>query len=292
MRILIIANPAVGVQREKRKVIERIASHIVESGGNADITYIMKPGMGMKFSSSAAFEGYDAVFAAGGDGTVNDVASGLVNRRIPLGVIPLGTGNGLARALRIPFETDELIRMFDTGKTVAMDAGRIASRYFFSVAGIGYDTFIAHDFNRRDYSLRTVKALYSIAIKQYLIRRPETLTLVVDGRETTRKMFGLTICNTGHYGAGAIISPASSMLDGMLEAVLIPKFNVVSGLRAMFKLFHGTINEMRGLVYLPFTSLKIKRTRPGQCQADGETFPGTDTITVTVLPSALRVIVP
>jgi YegS/Rv2252/BmrU family lipid kinase len=292
MRVLIIANSLVGVQREKRKIVERIASHIAEKGGSADIAYIMKPGMGMKYSSRAALEGYDVVFSAGGDGTLNDVASGLVNRKTPLGVIPLGTGNGFARALRIPFEAEELIRMFDTGKTITIDAGRIASRSFFSVAGIGYDAYIAEDFNRRRSPRNTAKSLYVIAIKHYLLRRSERVTLVIDGREITRKLFGLTVCNTGQYGAGAIISPESSVRDGKLDAVIIPRFDVFRGLRAMFKLFDGTIHTMKGLEYLPFTSLTINRVRPGLCQVDGETFPAGKTVTVTIVPGALRVIVP
>jgi diacylglycerol kinase (ATP) len=292
MRTLIIAHPSVGVLPEKRAVVERIAAHIVAKGGSADTAYIMKPGMGMNLSSRAAVEGYDAILSAGGDGTINDVASGLVNRKIPLGVIPLGTGNGFARALDLPFDTDGIISMLDAGKTIALDAGRISSKYFFSVAGIGYDAFIAGEFNRMDHMKRIPKALYSIAIKQYFLHRSETLTLILDGKEMKRKVFGLTICNTGHYGAGAIISPSSNPSDGHLDAVLIPKFNVVSGLRAMFKLFDGTIENMRKIEYIPFTSLKIKRPRPGVFQVDGETFSGQDSLTVTALPHALRLIVP
>ncbi len=117
MRVLIIANPIVGIHKEKRKFIQNIVAHIVRNGGSADITYSMKAGTGKLRSSRASLEGYDAVYAAGGDGTINDVASGLINRNIPLGIIPLGTGNGLARALGIPFEPDKLIRMFEANRT-------------------------------------------------------------------------------------------------------------------------------------------------------------------------------
>jgi diacylglycerol kinase family enzyme len=182
--------------------------------------------------------------------------------------------------------------MFDVGKTITIDAGRIASRSFFSVAGIGYDAFIAQDFNRRRSPRNTVKSLYVIAIKQYFLRRSERVTLVIDGREITRKIFGLTVCNTGHYGAGAIISPESNVHDGKLDAVIIPRFTVFKGLRAMFKLFDGTIHTMKGLEYLPFTSLTINRASPELCQVDGETFPAGNTVTVTIVPGALRVIVP
>ncbi len=292
MRILIIAHPKAGVYREKRQIIERIAAHITGQGGSADITYIMKPGMGNKHSSHAAIEGYDAVYAAGGDGTVNDVASGLVGRKTPLGIVPLGSGNGFARALGIPFDTEDILHMFETRKTRQIDVGRVSNRFFFSCAGIGYDAFIASEFNRLEAPDRTVKSLWKIAIKEYLRHSSETVAITIDGREEKRKIFGLTIANTGHYGAGAVISPDSDMSDGTLEAILIPRFNPISGWLTAKKLFNGGIEDVKKIERIPFSSLKIKRNRPGICHVDGETFSVGNTVTVSVDPSALTVIVP
>lgn len=292
MRVLIIANPKVGISREKRLIVENIASHFRRNGGSVDVAYIMKPGMGRKYSSRAALEGYDAVYAAGGDGTINDVASGLVDRKLPFGVIPFGTGNGLARGLDIPFDQEGLIRMFDTNKTILIDVGKIGPQFFFSVAGIGYEVFIANDFNKQANPGRQAWTLFYLAIKNYFTKRTEKISLTIDGVETTRKIFGLTICNTGQYGSGAIIAPQASAMDGKLTAVLIPKMNPLTGLFAAFKLFNRTINEVRDLEYHDFKSLKIKREKPGMYEVDGETCSGGNTLNVTVMPSALRVIVP
>lgn len=292
MRILIIAHPAAGIRPEKRRTVELAASFFAKKGGSADITYIMKPGQGMNHASRAEIEGYDAVIAAGGDGTLNDVASGLVGRGTPLGIIPLGTGNGLARALGIPFDDNGMARMFDRWTIQPIDAGKIANRFFFSVAGIGYDAFIARAFNELEFPRRTVRSLWRIAIREYLIRRSETLTLTIDGTTIIRKTFGLTLCNSGHYGAGAVISPSSEPADGKFEAVLIPRLNPVSGLFAAKKVFAGAAENIGAIERIPFASLKIERSKPGFCQADGETFPVGKTITVTVLPGALQVIVP
>ena len=129
MRILIIAHPFVGIDKEKRRIIEKISASISRNNGSVDVAYTMKPGIGTVFSSRAALEGYNAVYAAGGDGTVNDVASGLVGRFTPLGIIPLGTGNGFARSLNIPFETDNLVDMFSKNKTTTIDLGKISSHF-------------------------------------------------------------------------------------------------------------------------------------------------------------------
>ena len=133
MRILIIANPVVGIEKEKRAIVENIASHISGKGGSVDITYSLKPGIGGKYSSMSKFEGYDAVYAAGGDGIVNDVASGLVERDIPLGVIPLGTGNGFARGLNIPLDQESLIEVLLQNKTTKIDTGKISTRFFLRI---------------------------------------------------------------------------------------------------------------------------------------------------------------
>ena len=245
-----------------------------------------------KHSSHAAIEGYDAVYAAGGDGTINDVASGLVGRTTPLGIVPLGSGNGFARALGIPFDTDGILRMFEARRTTGIDVGRIANRFFFSCAGIGYDAFIASEFNKLQAPDRTVKSLWKIAIREYFRRSSETVTITIDGREEKRKVFGLSIANTGHYGAGAIISPVSRVSDGMMEAVFIPRFNPISGFFIARKLFDGGIEHVKKIERIPFSSLKIKRNRPGICHVDGETFSVGNTVTVNVEPSSLTVIVP
>jgi len=291
MRVLIIAHPSVGIDAKKREWITRIVSSISQKGGAADVTYIMKPGMGKQYASRAALEGYDAVYAAGGDGTLNDVASGLVERKTVFGVIPMGTGNGLARGLNIPFDLEGVIRMFERGKVIQIDVGKISSHYFFSVAGIGYEVYIADDFNQLTIPNRHIRTLFFLALKHYIFKRPEKVTLVIDGQELTRTLFGLTVCNTGQYGSGAVIAPHASAIDGKLTAVLIPKLNVFSGLRATYRLFHNTIHEMKGLEYIDFHSMKIKRENPGAYEVDGETHPGGNNLNVTILPGALRIIV-
>ncbi len=292
MRVLIIANPIVGIHKEKRKIIQNIVAHIVRHGGSADITYSMKAGTGKLRSSRASLEGYDAVYAAGGDGTINDVASGLINRNIPLGIIPLGTGNGLARALGIPFEPDKLIRMFEANKTADIDVGKISSRFFLATAGMGYDASIAHDFNLRKKSWRKVYTYFFLAVKHYFLKSTENMTLIIDGKKIQRKVFALTISNTSQYGSGAVIAPQADPTSGTLIAVIIPKFNLINIIPAVIKLFNGSINELKGIEYFEFKNLRIKRENAGLYHVDGETFEGDANSNVTVLPRSLKVIFP
>jgi len=292
MRILIIANPSVGIQKEKREVIEAIASEISSKGGSADITYSLEPGTGGKYSSLAAFEGYTAVYAAGGDGTINDVASGLLGGKVPLGIVPLGTGNGFARGLGIPLDQSSYMEVLLRNKTIKIDAGKLSSHFFFSTAGISFDAHIARDFNKRQKSNRSIRMYIVSSVKKYFLTHSEDLTLIIDGKKITRSLFALTIANTSQYGGGAVIAPHTDPRNGKLTAVLIPKIGVFKALLSINKLFKGSVNKLKELEFIEFKSLKIIREKAGLYHVDGETYKGASHLTVTVLPSSLKVIVP
>jgi len=292
MRILIIANPLVGIKSKKKAIIDRLVKHIKSGGGTVDTTYIMKSGIGKTHASKAALEGYHAVYAAGGDGTVNEVASGLVGRTTPMGIIPLGTGNGLARGLGMPFDTEGIIATLLHNKTTTIDIGKIASRYFFSTAGIGFDAYISRDFNRKR-NIRTDMKWYVLhAVKNYFTHDTEELKLVVDGKVMERTVFGLTVCNSAQYGVGALIAPQADLKSGKLIAALIPKYNVFKALPAINRLFRGALTEDKNMEYITFRTLIIKRHSANVFQADGDAFEGEKTLTVSVIPSSLHVIVP
>ena len=292
MRVLIIAHPIAGIDKKKRDLLQNITAHISKNGGNVDITYTMKPGIGKIHSSRAALQGYDTVFAAGGDGTVNDVASGLVGRQIPLGIIPMGTGNGLARSLGIPFTADKLNEMFSKNKTIAIDVGKIASNFFMATAGIGYDAVIANEFNKQEKSDRSMVTYIYIAVKKYFTKKPENLVLIADGKKLIRKVFALTLANVSQYGGGALIAPQASPESGTLYAVLLPKLSVFKTIPMIVKLYKGTINEIDDIEYIEFKNLKIKRENDGLYHCDGEAFEGNATLNAEVIPQALQAIVP
>jgi YegS/Rv2252/BmrU family lipid kinase len=292
MRILVIAHPIAGIDREKRAIVQRIVDTAASGKGKVDVTYTLKPGSGKVFSSRAALEGYDAVYAAGGDGTVNDVVTGLVGRSTPLGIIPVGTGNGLARSLGIPFETEKLVEMFRSNKTIPVDVGKISSHYFIATAGIGFDAAIADDFNQQKKRTSRKPSSYTLyAVKNYFTRSSEHFSLVIDGRELERRLFALTIANTQEYGSGARIAPSASPTSGTLVAVLIPKYSLLKALSTIFRMFKGTLDDSC-LEYIEFTSMKIKRKKAGIYHTDGEIHEGGTTLNVAVFPGSVNVIVP
>ncbi|MFC1693161.1 diacylglycerol/lipid kinase family protein [Candidatus Latescibacterota bacterium] len=292
MRVLIIANPLVGIHKGNRRIIEDIVDQITSRRGIADITYTMHPGTGKKRASRASLEGYDAVYAAGGDGTINDVASGLVGRSVPLGIIPLGSGNGFARSLGIPLDKKGFTDVLLQNKITTIDTGKIASRIFLSTAGMGYDANIAHDFNAQKISSRTSLKYFYYAVKNYFFKRSEHLKLIIDGKEINRTVFALTICNTMQYSSGAIIAPQAKPQSGELIAVLIPKLPLYKAPLAAIKLFNGSVKDIKELEYIPFKNLTIKRRKAGLVHVDGENFRGEKTLNTSVEPSSLKIIAP
>ena len=292
MRVLLIANPNVGINKEKKQIIDRISSRIIQDEGTVDVTYSMKPGFGKKYSQMADVEGYDAVFAAGGDGTVNDVASGLINKKVPLGIIPLGTGNGLARGLNIPLEEKEYTEVLLANNIRKIDSGKISAHYFFATCGIGFDAHIANDFNKPHRLKRHPLTYFLFGIKNYLFTRPEKVTVIADGREINRKIFALTVANVKEYGSGAIIAPQADPSSGKFIAVLIPKIGIFRALQSVNKLFSGEIEKVGGIEFIECKSLKIKREKRGIYHVDGETYEGDAILNVSIYPSSLKVLAP
>jgi len=292
MRVLLIANPSVGIKKEKKIVIDRISSQIAQNGGSVDVTYSMRPGFGKKYSQMADVEGYDAVFAAGGDGTVNDVASGLINKKIPLGIIPLGTGNGLARGLNIPMDEKGYTDILLGGNIKKIDSGKVSAHNFFATCGIGFDAHIANDFNKPHGLKRHPLTYFLFGIKNYLFTRAEKVTIIADGREIKRKIFAVTVANVKEYGSGAIIAPQADPSSGKFIAVLIPKISIFRALPSVKKLFSGEIEKVGGVDFIECKSLKIKREKRGYYHVDGEAYEGDAILNVSIYPSSLQVFVP
>jgi len=292
MRILVIANPLVAIHPEKKRVLDAVMKRLTADGITLDTAYILDRGNGFTYASRAALEGYDAVFAAGGDGTINEIAWGLAGRPTPLGILPLGTGNGFARGLGLPLDTDGIIGVLTRRKVTIIDTGSVGDRFFLATAGIGYDAEIAYEFNRTRPTKISKMQYFTVGIKIYFLKRSEPVKLIIDGTEMKRRIFALTVCNTPQYGSGAVVAPKASPTSGTLIAVIIPKLNIVQGLFSLPKLFDGTIESVKGLEFIPFTSMTVVRERENLYHFDGETENGPAKLEISVNPSSLKVFMP
>src|SRR5208283_3527302 len=163
------------------------------------------PGHATELTKQLVDMNYGRIVAVGGDGTVNEVAKALVDTPTVLGIIPSGSGNGLARFLKIPMRIEDSVYLQNVGKILSIDYGRINNEPFFCTCGVGFDAHIGNKFaksaNRGFFSY--VKETYHA----YFHYKPLKYTIKIDGEKIKTRAFLITVANAGQYGNDAYISP-------------------------------------------------------------------------------------
>jgi YegS/Rv2252/BmrU family lipid kinase len=220
MKAAIIINPFSGKRRATRvrRQAERVAANL---GVALSVKTIKGPGHGVELTREALSDGAERVLCAGGDGSLNAVATGLLGTTVPLGVVPMGSGNGYSRSLGLPQQTEEALRVAFTGKLQRMDVGFLNDQPFLSTAGIGFDARVADRFERA--KRRGMIGYLRIILKA--IASAETLHVQVtaNGQATEADLLMLVFCNCREFGNGVRISPASRPDDGVAELQLVSK---------------------------------------------------------------------
>ncbi len=288
-KIRLIRNPKSGILRTHkliRKAVERSFS------GEFDFEFIETEyqGHARELAREAAEQGYDIVVAIGGDGTTNEIGSALLHTDTALGIIPLGSGNGLARGLHIPLAPARAVKVLKTGKIKTIDAGLVEDRIFFIVTGMGFDAQIGKTFNEQN--IRGLLPYFTIGFREYATFKPEVYILKFDDRQVAVSALFVTIANLKGWGGGAIISPEAEYDDGLLDICVIHRVSWWYAIANLYKLFTGGVVKLRKYSRYQAKSVEIIRERPGPFHYDGEVADGGGTLHVSVLPGALKVIVP
>jgi YegS/Rv2252/BmrU family lipid kinase len=233
--------------------------------------------------------GCELVVAWGGDGTINEVASELVGTGTPLGIVRAGSGNGLARELGIPSHPDYALDIALTGRDRAVDAGEIAGRRFFNVAGIGFDAAMAADFSRLGgerrgplrYAGVVARALFGYGAAHYSIE--------VDGRQLETDALLVAIANLSQYGSDAFIAPGALPDDGLLDVMVVGERGVLGRIGLVARSYLRTIDRAAGVTRLPATHVVVRTDQPILFHVDGEPHQGGTTVDARVHPAAIRV---
>ena len=287
MRVRIIANPGAGSGRGPRSA--RLARRKLEAcGWEADLDLTESIGHARQLASDSSMT-YDRVLVCGGDGTVNQVASGLAGSRTALGVLPSGRGNDLARALGIPTDPEHAIEAFRQGVVRSMDLGRIGEGYFLTVVGVGFDAFVA-DRVRRGIWRYGGGWSYTVGVLRYLFGyRSPHMTISGSFGRIERDCFLAAVSNTGIYGGGIRIAPDSRFDDALLDVCLVedaPRFRLLRVFPAAYRGEHGQHREVE---MLRSPTVRIETEEPVPVVADGEPA-GTTPVDLSVDPCALRVV--
>ena len=255
-----------------------------------EIVFTERAGHATELAEEAVGD-YDIVAAVGGDGTLNEVARGLVGTETALAVIPCGSGNGLARCLHIPLNTDKALHLLMQGHIERIDTGSVNGQLFLSVAGIGLDAQTAQDFAQDPRRGFITYAHY--AVSNYLHPKPETVSITFDGREPiTCSPLLITFANSNQFGYNAVIAPHASLQDGLLDVCILsrPPLPIVPDIVA--KLMDGRIDKSRYLKEIQAAHITVERPAAGVVNIDGEPVMMDANLDIRIAPSSLNVLVP
>ncbi|MFO7657025.1 MAG: diacylglycerol kinase family lipid kinase [Bacteroidales bacterium] len=288
-RIIFILNPVSGTHR-KDNIESLILGNINHDIYKPEVILTRYKGHAVKIAMKAVSEGVRKVVAIGGDGTVNEVASALVGTKCALGIIPGGSGNGLARYLGIPLIHKEAVRMLNNCSIRKIDAGLVNKNYFFCTCGIGFDAHVGKVFDKLEGRgfLNYVKT----AVIEFFSYNPKKYKLFIDGIKIRERAFLVTFANAGQYGSNAYIAPAAQIDDGLLDICIMKPFPRFKWLLLGLRLFNKTIDKSKYLLIFRGKEICVKRKKKYTIHIDGDPVKTKKNINVTVLQKALRVMVP
>ncbi len=288
-RIAFIVNPVSGTCN-KDVIPSLISKHIDSSIFETIIKYTEYAGHATCLASQCVEEQYDIVVAIGGDGTINEVARALVDTPVALGIVPCGSGNGLARHLMLPMNFGGALDVINMAEIHELDYGVINDHPFFCTCGMGFDAFISKKF--AEAGKRGPLTYIENVLKEGLSYKPETYELILDGNEQERhKAFLISVANASQYGNDAYIAPQASMSDGLLDVVIIPPFDILEAPQVGLELLNKTINKSSKIKCYRAKDIVIKRNSPGVIHYDGDPIEAPSGLHVFLRNKGIRVVV-
>lgn len=230
----------------------------------------------------------DMVVAVGGDGTINEVASGIAGSDAVLGVLPYGSGNGLSRFLGVPMDPAKAILNLNNWHVEAIDAGQADGEWFFNMAGMGFDAHIAEVFAHSEK--RGFFTYIKSAFREVMNYKADDYHIDIDGKRYERNAYMLSIANSSQYGNNAHVSPDASVQDGLLDVCIIKPFPVWRFIELGIRMFTKTSTGSKYLEIVKGENITISRAQPGPMHLDGEPRMAGTRVEVKVMPAALKII--
>ena len=298
--IAFIINPVSGskeTQKEKRKLPKLIMQLLDKEQWLPNIAFTEYAGHATELARQYARMGFDAVVAVGGDGTVNEVAKGLIKGCTPsdnghqtaLGLIPMGSGNGFARHLNVPIRPQKAIEMLNRSEPISVDYGLANGKLFVSTCGTGFDAVVAEHFagsNKRGFMTYFQNVLHDI-----FSYTPQTYHIVGDGLDVTHKAFLITFANANQWGYEALIAPKASMQDGKMDIMLVSSHAILGSASLAFRLFAGSIDDSHFMNTLRAKEVTLERVEAAPFHIDGDPVEMEKDIHIKIVADGLRVLV-
>lgn len=290
-KIVFIINPRSGTGQHKRveALIFQILDHEKFEITIANTEY---RGHAKVLAKEFSEKSYDYIVSVGGDGTLNEVVNGMINSQAILGIVATGSGNGLARHLGISTNPSKAIKTINHEKVVKIDTVSLNEHVFISIAGIGFDAFVARQFSLSQ--TRGFKEYAKIALRSFFTYKPKKYALQFPDGVKIKRAFFITLANSSQWGYNTKISPTASMTDGLVDVCIFKKPSILRGIFSIPFLFSNRISKTGLLKIIKTTEVTI--TRPNSkkmyVHIDGDDSKKQKEVIVKVNPLSLSVLIP
>ena len=286
--IAFIINPISGTLN-KRKIPKIIERSLDLEQWSYDIQFTQYRGNGTELAAQYARLGFEAVVAVGGDGTMNEVASGLRHTDTAMGIIPIGSGNGLARHLHIPLTIERAVKMLNHSEPITIDYGMVNEQPFFCTCGSGFDAFISSKYaasGRRGFSSylqQIVKGVFNYEADHYILKG--------DGIDLETDAFVITFANANQWGNNGYIAPQASLQDGVMDIAIVSTFPLLAVPGMALELFTKNIDKDSYVNTIKAKEITLLRNQEGDFHYDGEPLKLGREIHIKIIPDGLKVLV-
>ncbi len=233
---------------------------------------------------------YSIVVAVGGDGTVNEVAKALVNTQTALGIVPKGSGNGLARACGIPLQMQKALDVIHRGYVHNIDVGMANESFFVSNAGVGFDAAITLEI--KNEKKRGLKMYIRKTFSTFKTYKAKSYKICINGKERETKAFMISVANGNEFGNGFKIAPTATLNDGELDVMIIKPLNVFAAMQVAWRAWRGNLHQFQKVEYEAASEVLIENEELKHFQVDGELKYCDKKLCISIRPNALHVVVP
>lgn len=288
-KVLFVYNPISG-SRRLIPVLPIIERFINTDLYDYSVISTVHKGHATELAREYADKKYDAVIAVGGDGTVNEVGCGLIGTDTAMGIIPCGSGNGMARHLGIPIDPFKAVKWLNKSIITDIDYGTINGHPFFCTCGVGFDATVSETFsNSGSRGVLTYMESILLNIANY---KDELYKLSFDNSSETFESFIVTCANADQWGNNAFIAPTASMQDGLMDVVVIHPFTPLDAPLLAFQLFNKQLDRNEKVTIRKCRRLTITRQSDGPAHFDGDPIQLGKVIDIEMVPHGLKVLMP
>jgi len=268
------------------RIIEKCEKLNIES----TIEFTQSPGHATELARKAVDQKLDFVFAVGGDGTVNEVAQGLLSSEVTMGILPKGSGNGLARHLGIPMSFKKSLDIIFLHREQRIDTLSVNGKLSVNVSGIGFDGHVAGLFANK--AKRGLIGYTKLVLKEFLSFKSFEAKIDMNGSSFNSRSFIIALANSSQFGNNARIAPQASVCDQLMDVCFIQKVPLSQALGFAGKMFSGNLDRSRYVEIIKTNRISIDLEQPMAYHIDGEAMAATDKFVVELKPASLKMLVP